>query len=69
MSKEITKEMAESMCYKWDAEGPWYAVDEGYFEDLMGTEHESKLLAAKESMGELEDLLSSFKEKWDIADS
>jgi len=67
--KKLTKEQAEIICYKWDAEGPWYALENGYLKDLIGTEYEKIMLVAKTSMSNLEEVINGLKEKFNIDDS
>lgn len=66
--REITKEQAEQLCYKADAEGLDYAILNGYM-DAPGTILEDPVNRANGALTEINTIINELKEKYDIEDA
>lgn len=64
--KPITRNAAEKLLNSIDMEGLWYALREGYLDELHGTNLEKVAEEARVSMLKFEKSMDSLREKFDI---
>lgn len=67
--KQVDQETAERVINNMDMEGVWYALREGYMDDLHGTTLEPLMEEAKVSMRKFEDAMEKLREKFGIQEN